>query len=674
MKIREVRIENFGKLSGFHQAFSEGLTVINEENGWGKSTLAAFIRVMFFGFEGEKKRSDADKERKRLKPWQGGTYGGSLVFELGGQEYRIVRIFGKAEKDDEFKLYDNITGMISTDYTDKIGEEIFRIDSDSFMKTVLFSQNDMETSATDGINAKLGNLSESMGDIDNYEIVAERIKKRLNGLSHSRSSGLLYGMRNELTELENDTKRIPDISKSIETKQEAIDNLNRVLDNKRREYERLSEELKQESERAQLTSKKEQYENILKRYYERKDAGEKAGKLFKNGISDEKITGLISDYTESRGKKEAISSKTQLMESAKEEIEKIKKKSALGIILIVTGLVLIVSGTVLCVMTGSRMVLSAVVIGAAALAAGIIIRNGSAGTSHSEAALSLYNRLNGEILKDREYIAGTEEDITRFLSEFGIPFDESTVIQNLTAIKQDYDSFQSAKKEFEAVEKEKKIFEDINDIEKIRTVKTSYESGKIDEINEAIGDIGTEIEKIKDDIRTYNNQLSVLFEEMDELNAKKDILDEKKEEFSKLSKREKLITQTKNLLEEAKTRFVSKYSDPVARGFRKYYEILDGESGMQYHFDANMNLKVDDHGDLRNTQLYSAGSRDKIDLCFRMGLIEAMYPDEKPVIIMDDPFVNFDEKHLSNGKKILELLAEEYQIIYMTCHSIRNIY
>ena len=120
MKIKEVRIENFGKFSNYNRQFSEGLTTINEENGWGKSTLAAFIRVMLFGFDGENKRSDIDKERKRLKPWQGGTYGGSLIIAVGEKEYRITRLFGNTEKDDEFKLYDNKTGLESTDYSEKV--------------------------------------------------------------------------------------------------------------------------------------------------------------------------------------------------------------------------------------------------------------------------------------------------------------------------------------------------------------------------------------------------------------------------------------------------------------------------------------------------------------------------------------------------------------------------
>lgn len=44
-----MHIENFGVLSGFDYEFPEGLAVICRENGFGKSTLAAFLKAMFYG-------------------------------------------------------------------------------------------------------------------------------------------------------------------------------------------------------------------------------------------------------------------------------------------------------------------------------------------------------------------------------------------------------------------------------------------------------------------------------------------------------------------------------------------------------------------------------------------------------------------------------------------------
>ena len=50
MKLIRCHIENFGVLSDFDFAFDDGLTIICQGNGFGKSTFAAFIKAMFYGF------------------------------------------------------------------------------------------------------------------------------------------------------------------------------------------------------------------------------------------------------------------------------------------------------------------------------------------------------------------------------------------------------------------------------------------------------------------------------------------------------------------------------------------------------------------------------------------------------------------------------------------------
>lgn len=82
MKLLECHVDNFGRLSNFDYQFSDGLTVIQEPNGFGKSTLAAFIKAMLYGFPRTAGRNIASNERKKYLPWQGGTYGGSLDLSL----------------------------------------------------------------------------------------------------------------------------------------------------------------------------------------------------------------------------------------------------------------------------------------------------------------------------------------------------------------------------------------------------------------------------------------------------------------------------------------------------------------------------------------------------------------------------------------------------------------
>ena len=87
MKLRSCHIDNFGKLSDLHLEFQDGVNLFHEPNAWGKSTLAAFLRVMFYGFDSKRESGLFDKERVVFRPWQGGTYGGELDFSYQGKEY-----------------------------------------------------------------------------------------------------------------------------------------------------------------------------------------------------------------------------------------------------------------------------------------------------------------------------------------------------------------------------------------------------------------------------------------------------------------------------------------------------------------------------------------------------------------------------------------------------------
>ena len=202
MRLISCHIENFGKLQDFDYSFDGEKSIIHEDNGWGKSTLATFIRVMFYGFIGENKRTIIDNERKRFKPWQMGTYGGNIVFSVNDKEYRMERRFGeKKSGTDEFALYDNTTNLKSNDYTTNIGEELFGIDIESFMRTVFIAQQDCGTEVTPNISAKIGNVSDQTADMGNYDAVQSSLKKEMDRLTPDRATGLLSKLEMQISAL-----------------------------------------------------------------------------------------------------------------------------------------------------------------------------------------------------------------------------------------------------------------------------------------------------------------------------------------------------------------------------------------------------------------------------------------------------------------------------------------
>ncbi len=111
MKLIACEIENFGKFHRQTLPFKDGLCAFCHPNGWGKSTLAAFIKSMFYGLSDNRTRALHLNDRKKYAPWQGGAFGGALLFEYKGKTYRLERFFGKTPAGDIAKLYDMQTKM-----------------------------------------------------------------------------------------------------------------------------------------------------------------------------------------------------------------------------------------------------------------------------------------------------------------------------------------------------------------------------------------------------------------------------------------------------------------------------------------------------------------------------------------------------------------------------------
>ena len=158
MIIKEIFVSAFGRLENERFVFDEGLNSRIEKNGYGKTTLLTFIKVMLYGIE-DAKRSVTENERKRYLPWRGGEASGYMVIELRGKQYRIERSFGKRSSEDTFTVYELATGCPTDIFSERPGEDIFGIDKDGFERTVFLSERLLSGKIeNDTVSGKLGGL------------------------------------------------------------------------------------------------------------------------------------------------------------------------------------------------------------------------------------------------------------------------------------------------------------------------------------------------------------------------------------------------------------------------------------------------------------------------------------------------------------------------------------
>lgn len=110
MLLLEAHIRGFGKLAQLELRFARGVQIVVGDNESGKSTLQKFLLAMLFGLKREdRRRREYLPDYELCKPWNGGAYGGRLVYELAnGACFEVQRNFER--KDESVAVLDAVSG------------------------------------------------------------------------------------------------------------------------------------------------------------------------------------------------------------------------------------------------------------------------------------------------------------------------------------------------------------------------------------------------------------------------------------------------------------------------------------------------------------------------------------------------------------------------------------
>ncbi len=873
MKIISCHIENFGKLHDYTINFSEGLNTICAENGWGKSTFAAFVRAMFYGLDGERKRSIEENERKHYAPWQGGVFGGQLVFETDEKTYQIIRIFKDKDINDEFELRDAKTNLVSKDYSKNIGEELFKINRESFIRTIFMGQNDCETIATDDINAKIGNLTDNANDLSNFDAAYARLTDLINSMTPNRVTGALSKRKEEIARLERVVQDGKEIGSSMDSYQELLHAEEKRYESLKKEMNAAGELQSKVSGLQKILAKKEEWERLkgaaeekaakvkdlekgfpgeipasegmkgviedcshMDKAYERMISYELSEQeltdedslqiVFGAGIpdneeiderikqagmlrqlnqqhSEEKMSSserlrleelepyfdgeqksvnlLMSKWSTRMAKQAALPSSRMALATlqATEEAAKGNAKEVFSPLLVVG----IVSAIISIVLANFWNWLPGAIVGAISIvlliavyirekrntlplepevspqmeamlcaiqeeerfieevdeevasylaehdrefeeysASGMLqeiaaeaieysglkkkaIREAESNVSEEIGRLreELYSYLRGfgvltnefgfvdelyslkakagrflALQKKREKYREAEEiyvplrlAIRRFLENHGYVLEENTLTQ-LYQISEKIDAYQEAGRGLAEVQKQLKGFEQSTDISKLMQTEKDEDLTSLEAINQTILQITEDMEVVHSTILSYNKSLDGLQEQYDEWEESRLRLEVLREMQDVELKKYNYLVKARLKLGLAKEALTAKYAEPIMEQFCKYFAILTKDTAEKFHMDANTNVTIDEFGKQREINTLSAGYKDLVGICLRLALIEVMYSEEVPPIIMDDPFINLDDAKLEEGRTFLKEIAGKYQIIYFTCSNSRS--
>ena len=221
MRLIRCHIESFGKFSSRDFDFSPSLNCFCFDNGDGKTTLAAFIKAMFYGLPTTRSNGGKMDDRKHYFPFESaGACGGSVDFEYNGAEYRIQRSFhAQSGTGDSCEVF---RGGVATDELGSVpGLTLFGVDPESFERTVFWGAGDLYTGSIDGTTA---GMSTALGRTDGAGTEARQFKAAID-----RAEDEIKRLQSRGRKIP--TQEIPQLEKKISVLREEIAGLD-ALDQK----------------------------------------------------------------------------------------------------------------------------------------------------------------------------------------------------------------------------------------------------------------------------------------------------------------------------------------------------------------------------------------------------------------------------------------------------------
>ena len=647
MKITEIDIKEFGGLKDFKKTFESGANMIFEPGGFGKSTVASFIKAMLYGFPAY---SGADVNRNlRLKmtPWSGNDFGGTMTVETDeGKKYRIERIFSAKGYTDTVYAYDAETGEIETELLPYPGERLLKVGGENFDRCVYTPQNRIKTDNDVSLTARLGRALEEHGGGASLEKAAGVLNESLEGLA---------GEEGRLKKITAEIDKVKKQIKAADAKRaRQLSDVKRRADLKAKivKYEAEIELLKSNTipqveinKTAALYQKIERQKQDKQRQIEAMK-GHLTGYRLTDGEKEE-LQGYLDrikelDEVAAAGRTEGEEAKDNKETSGKES-EALKdglKKKKLGWLRFFTK-------------KPEKEVLQPVV----------SCQEIAAPPAAEEPEYLHERALSAEKALLLGALIFKGADSTEKLERFMLTYESD--LAALETAKKDINDFDDTLSEIKAGLKDtddellaRKFTEDDFDV-KIPQKRLKYLETSVKNMIAEVGHIegaaaaGAETPIPRAALKQLYNNLVKDRDEMEYVIY--------------------CIDSAVYHLGEGREQLLNNYAPPLKANMAGYMQELSFAGEGRATVDSDLNISIVEDGAPRDLGYFSQGLQDLGYFALRMAMLDLIYKTEKPFVVLDEPFVNFDDRHMEMARALIKKIAADKQVIYMTSQEAHRI-
>lgn len=717
-RLEKIEITAFGKLKNVVITPTGGINMLNLPNESGKSTLAAFIKYVFYGFTGTKKQSVAENEKLRHMPWDGSPAKGAIVVSAGEKLYRVARKTGA--RDDSVSVTDVETGepalrgMIP-------GVAIFGINEDTFAKTLFVGRAGEASNGDPTLAESLRNLLFSADEKTNADKAMKKLKDSRAYLKNMQYRGVIPTLEERCKKLEADLVtanrlhgELSGVRVSLCEKREQLTKANSELDGITAELENLR--CFEAGQRLNsIYDAREAYAAAQTKFEAARSAlgGENAPETqlidaladdnANLTLSTKRLEELTKELTASERELGKVRSSSPFFENDPKETKKkmtvfgtVKKVSfVLAVLFAVTSFcfftletsntaagatagvaaALFAASAVFAVLAAVFAVLAAMRArslgfkGASELMRAIndfaVIREKARGIEERVGILN--SRYSEEAAENRRLSDSVGKRVSEFMPD-GAGEGYSASIRKIYAAAAEIGACKADW--MRAADSYKKLSDgvDINTLTELASkaqppkrdrAETERELAFTQSRIKALSAAVTDLEKRCAALEAQSESPAVITSRLEVTERR---LDEANTQYRALS----LAIE---VLEESCDYMKATVSPKLAELTGGYLEAASGGRYSSVGLTTNLEMTYDDNGMEHNADHLSDGAKDTAYLAMRFALVELIYDDKRPFMILDDSFCHLDDERLAMMLRLIKGLAESQQIFLFCCRS-----
>ena len=560
MKLLNCYISSFGKLQNFSYDFSSGLNTIVEDNGWGKSTFATFIKAMFYGLNSSK-RSVAENERIKYRPWNSTQkFGGYIEFLWGNNQYKIERFFGAKESEDTVRLFDAKTGKEFSN-TENLGRRIFEIDEEGFLSTTYFSQKDFEIKSNSSLTAKFNSVCE-VQDTEAFDKALLKLEEKSKAYKYRGDKGLIADTKREIAEVDYEIERTFKSAQAVNILKTEVATLENEVEGLKQTTAKMTEKVSRAGEMEALKVKKERYEQLLSEKNQTNAQLDKVNEVLNgNSVTREDINNFLTCNQDLLTASTNIKILTDDIENLKKSNAykpKQSKKFDLSFILPLLFVLVGIGCMLFNVFVGVILLLIAIVCGTVILS--LKKKNKNDGSTELYAIIEdKQTQLNKYLSLEKEISNG----IDRFIGRFNVGlcqdrYSALNVILNATIEKEKINqTLDKIEQNIKSLNIDKVSFDEINDELDINTIKRELQNSQNEYTKKS-----NQLADKRTNLVTHENYANSVID----LQSKREDLTQKLQVYSE---NYKTLTATIDYLKKADETLKIKYRAPLQNSLNK---------------------------------------------------------------------------------------------------------